>query len=60
MIYGNRIRLRTVNKEDLPLFVTWLNDPEVTQGIMHYQPFSLEDEEEWYQNMRKNPKKKDP
>ena len=60
MIYGKRIRFRAIDKEDLPLFVNWLNDPAVTRGVMHYQPFSLEDEEEWYENMRKKPMEERP
>ncbi len=60
MIYGERIRLRALNKDDLPIFVTWLNDPEVTRGLVHYLPFSIEDEEEWYENMRKIPREERP
>lgn len=60
MIHGDRVRLRALNKNDLPLFVTWLNDPEVTQGLLHYLPFSLEDEEDWYENIRKRPREERP
>ena len=60
MIYGERIRLRAMSREDLPLFVVWLNDPEVIQGLTHYLPFSLEDEEKWYQQMRSTPAEEHP
>jgi RimJ/RimL family protein N-acetyltransferase len=60
MIYGKRIRLRALNKDDLPLFVTWLNDPEVTSGLMHYLPFSIEDEIAWFDGMRKKPLEERP
>ena len=60
MIYGERIRLRAITRDDLPLFVEWLNDPEVTQGLMHYIPFSIEDEEDWFSGMRKRPKEEHP
>ena len=53
MINGDRIRLRALSKKDLPLFVAWLNDPEVSRGLVHYMPFSLEDEQEWFEGMRK-------
>ena len=53
MIYGDRIRLRALERDDLSLFVEWLNDPEVKQGLMQYLPFTLEDEEGWYDGMRK-------
>ena len=38
MIYGDRIRLVAIEKEDLPLFVEWLNDPEVRKGIASVHP----------------------
>jgi RimJ/RimL family protein N-acetyltransferase len=60
MIFGDRIRLRAIRREDLPLFVEWLNDPEVIQGIMQYLPFSLEDEEAWYEGMKKKPLEEQP
>lgn len=55
MIYGKRIRLRAIKKDDLPLFTRWLNDPEVRQGLTHYLPFSIHDEEDWFEEMRKRP-----
>lgn len=55
MIYGERIRLRHVEKEDLPRFVEWLNDPEVVQGLLLYTPLSMAEEEEWFENMLKRP-----
>lgn len=60
MIYGERIRLRAITRADLPLFVEWLNDPEVIQGLIHYLPFSLEDEENWFDNMLKRPQDEHP
>jgi RimJ/RimL family protein N-acetyltransferase len=60
MIFGGRIRLRALKRDDLPLFVEWLNDPEVIQGLMHFLPFSAEDEEDWYDDMRKKPLEERP
>ncbi|NIV13834.1 MAG: GNAT family N-acetyltransferase [Aliifodinibius sp.] len=51
MIYGDRIRLVAIEKEDLPLFVEWLNDPEVRHGIDLYLPMSLAQEEKWFEKM---------
>ena len=45
MIYGNRIRLRAPERVDLPLFVNWLNDPEVRRGLARYLPISTAEEE---------------
>jgi diamine N-acetyltransferase len=60
MIYGDRIRLRAITRDDLPLFVRWLNDPEVIQGLMVMIPFSLDDEEAWYDGVVKQPKEERP
>ena len=49
MIYGERIRLRGVEREDLPLFVAWLNDPEVVDGLGMYLPLSSGDENRWFE-----------
>lgn len=51
MIYGDRIRFRAVEKEDLPLFVKWLNDPEVRRGILLHNPVSQAEEDGWYERM---------
>jgi diamine N-acetyltransferase len=48
MIYGERIRLRGVERADLPRFVEWLNDPEVVDGLGMFLPLSMADEEKWF------------
>jgi RimJ/RimL family protein N-acetyltransferase len=53
MIYGNRIRLRAIQRNDLPLFVNWLNDPETIKGLSLFRPISIEDEETWFENLCK-------
>jgi len=55
MIYGKRIRLRSVEKSDLPLFVEWINDPEVIAGLTIYLPMSSWEEEEWFAGLAKRP-----
>ncbi|MCJ7715403.1 MAG: GNAT family N-acetyltransferase [Anaerolineales bacterium] len=55
MIIGDQIRYRAIEKEDLPNFVTWLNDPEVRQGLSLIMPLSLAEEEEWFSGMLKKP-----
>ncbi len=47
MICGERVRLRGVERGDLPKFQAWLNDPEVTDGLTIYLPLSMIDEEQW-------------
>ena len=51
MICGNHIRLRGVERSDLPAFQKWLNDPEVTEGLSTYLPLSRIDEEQWLDGM---------
>jgi RimJ/RimL family protein N-acetyltransferase len=53
LIYGDRIRLRHVEREDLPRFVEWLNDPEVRHGLAMYLPLSRAEEEDWFENTLK-------
>lgn len=60
MIYGERIRFRAVEREDLPRFVAWLNDPEVLHGLLMYLPLSLNEEENWYESMMKRPTDEHP
>jgi diamine N-acetyltransferase len=55
MIYGDRIRLRHAEREDLPMFVAWLNDPEVRQGLALYLPLSQAEEEGWFEKALKAP-----
>ena len=51
MIYGERIRLRAVEREDVKKYFEWVNDPEVTFGLSLYLPMSMTDEEKWFERM---------
>ncbi|NJN44186.1 MAG: GNAT family N-acetyltransferase, partial [Anaerolineae bacterium] len=55
MIYGDRIRLRKMEKEDTPQFVLWLNDPEVRTGLGAYLPISQAEEDKWFEKMLDRP-----
>jgi diamine N-acetyltransferase len=55
MIVGKRIRLRAIDRPDLSFFAAWLDDPEVTAGLMHIIPMSLTDEERWFNSMIERP-----
>ena len=55
MIFGERIRFRGVEQEDLAVFIKWINDPEVLQGIGIYLPQSTLDEQDWFDKMRLRP-----
>lgn len=49
MIFGERIRLRALEREDIPRFVRWFNDPEVRQYLLMYEPMSTAEEERWFE-----------
>ncbi len=55
MIYGNRLRLRKLERVDLAQFVVWLNDPEVRAGIGMFLPISQAEEDRWYEKMLDRP-----
>ncbi len=55
MIYGERIRFRGIERDDLPTFVKWINDPEVQAGIGIYRPYSQAEEDGWFEEMLKHP-----
>jgi len=60
MITGERIRLRAVEREDLPFFVEWLNDPEVVKGLVINFPLSTIDEERWFEKVSDLPPEEKP
>ncbi len=49
-IYGERVRLRSMEREDVKKFYEWVNDPDVTRGLALYLPISMTDEERWFEN----------
>lgn len=49
MIYGTKVRLRAIERDDIPRFVKWFNDPEVRQHLMMYHPLSQAQEEKWFE-----------
>ncbi len=51
MFYGERVRLRAIEKSDVPTFVRWFNDPEVRKCLLMYVPFSTMQEERWVEGL---------
>ncbi|MBE9507870.1 MAG: GNAT family N-acetyltransferase [Chloroflexi bacterium] len=49
---GEKVRLRPIERDDLPRFVEWFGDPEVRRYLMLYLPFSLAQEERWFENLQ--------
>lgn len=54
MILGQKTHLRAIEREDIPSFVRWLNDPEVRQYLEMYLPMSRAAEEEWFEAQLKS------
>ncbi len=51
MILGEQVRLRPIERDDLPRFVEWFGDPEVRRHLALYLPFSLAQEERWFEKL---------
>ena len=49
MLWGKRVRLRPVEKDDLPRFVKWFSDPELRVHLALYLPPNLAQEERWWE-----------
>jgi len=43
--------LRAIEREDVPRFVRWFNDPEVRQFLTMYRPLSRAEEERWVESL---------
>ena len=55
MLTGKRVRLRAIERADIPTFVRWLNDREVTQFLLVNSPFSKAMEEQWFEGQLARP-----
>jgi [ribosomal protein S5]-alanine N-acetyltransferase len=53
-LLGTKIYLRPLEREDAPLFVPWVNDPEVTRTLDLYRPMNLQAEEEFIEQIYKS------
>jgi RimJ/RimL family protein N-acetyltransferase len=51
MVEGLKVRLRPIEREDLPTYVRWFGDPEVRHHLAMYLPFSLAQEEQWFEDL---------
>ncbi len=60
MIFGKRIRLRAIERSDLPFFVNWLNDPQVREGLSIFLPLSNYGEERWFEMTMQTPAEEHP
>jgi RimJ/RimL family protein N-acetyltransferase len=49
MIFGTTVRLRAIERDDIPRFVKWFNDPDVRHHLAMYRPLSFAQEEKWFE-----------
>jgi len=49
MIYGEKTRLRRIERADIPTFVRWFGDPQVREFLTLYCPISTAEEEQWFE-----------
>jgi RimJ/RimL family protein N-acetyltransferase len=52
MIAGKKVRLRSIERDDLPRYVEWFGDPEVRHHLLVWLPFSLTQEERWFESLQ--------
>jgi RimJ/RimL family protein N-acetyltransferase len=51
MLFGEQVRLRGAERDDIPTFVRWFNDPEVRQYLGFFAPVSIAQEERWFETL---------
>ena len=52
LLRSERVLLRPAEREDLPLFVEWLNDADVRETLGGGAPFSSMAEEQWFEHLQ--------
>lgn len=60
ILYGKRVRLRALEREDVPKFYDWVNDSEVVAGLTLFLPMSHLDEEKWFETATQRPQEGKP
>lgn len=55
MLTGSRIRLRAIERSEIPMLTGWFNDAEITQYIPLNWAMSQADEERWFEQMLQRP-----
>ncbi len=60
MIVGKTVRLRPIERDDLPRFVSWLGDPEVCASIALALGPGLAQEERWFEGVLAQPALEQP
>ncbi len=54
-LYGHNLRLRAAEQTDIPIFLRWINDPEVVENLEVSAPMGTVEEESWFEAMKARP-----
>ena len=54
ILRGERVYLRSPERSDIPIFVRWFNDAELTATLTMRAPMSVPMEEAWFESMVKS------
>ena len=58
-IAGDKVRLRPMTEDDLPLRVQWFNDPAVRRTLLVDELFNLEGTQKWFAGIQDDPSRLD-
>ena len=54
-LIGTRVYLRPLERTDVPLLQTWVNDQEVIRNLLNFRPMNLQSEEEFLDKVTRDP-----
>jgi RimJ/RimL family protein N-acetyltransferase len=49
MLKGQHVGLRAIEKEDLPILLSWRNNPEFRQYFREYRELNKDNQNQWYE-----------
>jgi RimJ/RimL family protein N-acetyltransferase len=56
ILYSQRLRLRAPEREDIPMFLRWVNDPDVAENLEHFAVYNRVQEEAWFDRVSNGPR----
>jgi len=54
MLQGKLVRLRANEREDLPNYLRWVNDPDILLYFGTYLPYNMDKEVAWFEHMNQD------
>lgn len=56
LLFGERVYLREMKKEDAPYIVSWRNDPDIKKWMFNQNDITIEEHLKWFAEYKKNRK----